>query len=802
MDADGGIITGRMKMLSAVCECAVSVALATCAFVAQADIPVKWDARLFTEVPQVWEPAEYATNGGIRAIFYANVPFRGKETRCFAYMGVPKSKDGKPVPGMVLVHGGGGSAFYRWVRYWNDRGYAAISMDWNGCVSGNVKGEEQFGHVPHEWNGPKGCHSWNQMDEPVGDNWAYHAVAAVIRAHTLLAAAPGVDANRIGLTGVSWGGFLTCIVAGVDSRFRFAAPVYGCGYIAEHSMWADDGYKDRRFPQCEPWKVLKYDATWDPKNYLPSAKMPFLFIDGTNDHAYPLDMVEKSRRLLKTESTRVIIPRMRHLHGPESECPEEIFAYADGIFGRGPGLPRCKSLYARKWCGIYDAKFDLKGDAIAAGELSYTTDTCDCRKRTWRTMPAAVSNDCIWAEPPQGTTGFFLGIRTKRGLRVTSNATIAPARVKGMELLYNREPTKTNIRNGEGDTVMLKDGRMLFAWSYFSNHSSSNNTSASLGTDGYTASIYKLVSPDGGRTWPDEPKEMISNDAGLNLMCVSFLRLRDGRLALFHLKKDNHDDCRPVMRVSSDEGETWSAPVKCIDDAHKDYYVCNNARVIRLRSGRIVIPLSWHRYNPKWKEEKMWCDIDPLGKVGCAFSDDDGKTWGISKRFCEAAWPDGTRTAAHEPGVVELKDGRVMMNIRSYGDMMRVAYSSDGGETWTAPAATSVCTPESPQTITRLDSGELVMVYNDHWTREQMWAWRTPLVIAVSEDDGRTWGRVRAIEDDLTVRMFCYPSVRQYGNRLVVSYYAGRSALTTLRMKSLPVKEVLSAPWTEAAGTK
>ena len=63
----------------------------------------------------------------------------------------------------------------------------------------------------------------NDADE---DQWVYHAVAAVIRANSFIRSLPDVDPERIGITGVSWGGFLTCIAASIDDRFKFAAPVY------------------------------------------------------------------------------------------------------------------------------------------------------------------------------------------------------------------------------------------------------------------------------------------------------------------------------------------------------------------------------------------------------------------------------------------------------------------------------------------------------------------------------------------------------------------------------------------------
>ena len=749
-----------------------------------------WPKSLQEECPKTYEA--FGVTNGIRTLFYENVPYRGRETRVFAYLGVPKAADGKPVPGMVLVHGGGGSAYHRWVKYWNDRGYAAIAMDWNGCVSRDVKGQRS--HERHPWAGPEGCHSWNDIDAPVGDQWPYHAVAAIIRAHTLLATTPGVDAGRIGLTGISWGGYLSCIASGVDPRFRFVAPVYGCGFISEHSMWRDDGYTDGRFPTCDPKKIERYNALWDPKNFLGKAKMPFFFIDSANDHAYPLDILEKSRALVTSPVTRLTIPKYPHCHGEASERPREIFDYADGLFGRGPRLPRCTSMGVRNWAGDIVAKFDLGDEEIASASFCCTYGHGDCREREWEELPATFSNDTVKVSwPADNYTGFFFSIVTKRGNRVTSDAVLAPGLVPGLVKHLAIDPTKENLRNGEGDTVMLKDGRMLFAYSHFTNHSSTNNHQSG-GTDGYSASIYGWISPDGGRTWPGEPRELIPNDAGLNLMCVSFLRLRDGSLAMFYLKKNGDDDCRPVMRVSKDEGETWGEARYCIDEAHRQYYVMNNARVIRLKSGRILLPLCLHRYTAGTKKGGFGSSNEPNGEVLSAWSDDDGATWRISDSV--KAVLEGKQRAAQEPGVVELRDGRVLMYIRSGGQRQRLlySYSSDGGESWSAPEPGPVSSPTAPATMARLSSGELVMVYNCHdGANKALWEYRTPLVIAVSEDEGRTWTRQRSIADSLTDHGNCYASVREYDGRLYVSYYA-HYVLRHLRLKSFPVSSVLAWP--------
>ena len=124
------------------------------------------------------------------------------------------------------MHGGGGTAFANWAQLWAKRGYAAIAMD----LAGRGEGRKS---LPD--GGPDQSHAekFSTIDEPLENQWSYHAVANVMRGHSLLRSFAGVDTNRIALTGISWGGYLTCIVAGVDDRFAMAMPVYGCGFLLE-----------------------------------------------------------------------------------------------------------------------------------------------------------------------------------------------------------------------------------------------------------------------------------------------------------------------------------------------------------------------------------------------------------------------------------------------------------------------------------------------------------------------------------------------------------------------------------------
>ena len=182
-----------------------------------------------------WFPAErFANDGGVDAIYFEGLPWKGRSTRVFAWLGLPQNRGGK-VPAIVLVHGGGGTAFREWVEKWTERGYAAISI----AVEGQTDEAEQ---VPdgvrrswkrHAWPGPKRDGIYADSSEPLRDQWMYHAVADTVLANSLLRSLPQVDVENVGLMGISWGGAITSTVIGIDSRFAFAIATYGCGHLFE-----------------------------------------------------------------------------------------------------------------------------------------------------------------------------------------------------------------------------------------------------------------------------------------------------------------------------------------------------------------------------------------------------------------------------------------------------------------------------------------------------------------------------------------------------------------------------------------
>ncbi len=374
------------------------------------------DVRALGSPPERF-PADGFADGDVTGLWYRGEAWRGRNTRVFAWLGLPEP-GARPAPAMVLVHGGGGTAFASWVRWWNARGYAAIAMDTCGCVPGG-----EFAQRPrHDLGGPPGWGGFDQMSEPPRDHWTYHAVAAIVLAHSLLRSMPEIDPERIGITGNSWGGYLTCIAASVDRRFRFAAPVYGCGSLAESPFFASG------FAQLGS-ATSAWNERWDPSVHLTRAALPMLWINGVHDPAFPVDAWMRSARLGSGPRIMSLRTELVHADG-DSVHPDEIWLMAEEHLRGRPGLAR-----------IIGA--DLRGDrltvshrsdvAIVGASLVSTADHGDWRERRWITSPlphqplANGESGTISATIPNGSRQAFISLSDARGAIVTSDLFTMPS---------------------------------------------------------------------------------------------------------------------------------------------------------------------------------------------------------------------------------------------------------------------------------------------------------------------------------------------------------------------------------------
>ncbi len=341
---------------------------------------------------------------------------------------------------------------------------------------------------------------------------------------------------------------------------------------------------------------------------------------------------------------------------------------------------------------------------------------------------------------------------------------------EGVEQTLVLPPSASNPRNSEGDFVTLKDGQVLFVYTHFSGG----------GGDHDSAHLAGRVSSDGGRTWTEEDSVVLANEGGMNVMSVSLLRLKSGAIALFYLRKNATDDCRPLLRISTDEAKTWSKPVECIE-APVGYYVVNNDRVIQLSSGRLVIPAARHALKGE--------EFSGFGRALCFLSDDEGKTWRSGKTILEV--PKAIKTGLQEPGVIELKDGRLMMLSRTSGGCQYRSFSEDGGDTWSNAEPTDLSSPVSPATFERIPgTGDILLAWNDHTDIDDArHGKRTPLTVAISKDEGKTWVQRKTLEDN-PHGWYCYTAMTFVADAVLLGHCAGDRRETN----GLALTQVLRIP--------
>lgn len=369
-----------------------------------------------------------------------------------------------------------------------------------------------------------------------------------------------------------------------------------------------------------------------------------------------------------------------------------------------------------------------------------------------------------WWQPQRGIFGLAAGL----ALLLAVSATRASEEVIDS---FIARATAENPRNTEADILVRRDGRLLVAWSEFYQGS----------RDDAPARISAAHSSDGGRTWG--PRFTLQENTGqANVMSASLLRSRTGDVLFFYLRKNSLTDLKAWVRRSSDDATSWGEPMLVTPEP--GYHVMNNARVIQLRSGRLLAPVATTR--------QVGTKNDDFRTV-VYLSDDDGRTWRRGRTLLPAP-----KRGAMEPGLIELRDGRVMQIIRTQTGYIWRSFSSDGGDTWTDAAPWDIEAPEAPATLVSVPrTGDWLLVWNPivTWGNADKTVLganhggaRTPLSAMVSRDEGQTWSRPHNLESNPACT-YAYTSVTFHRERALLSYYhfPQGGKLLSLKFKSVPL---------------
>lgn len=293
------------------------------------------------------------------------------------------------------------------------------------------------------------------------------------------------------------------------------------------------------------------------------------------------------------------------------------------------------------------------------------------------------------------------------------------------------------------DIIQIDSGRLLAVFSNEINAGDKND-------------MFKCLSYDGGKTWTTVEKLSLKNP-GWELLSSNLLKVYNRIFLVIQRRKIGvgaWEGAIPVCSYSDDNGHTWSKLRLMLKRQEKEFIISNGRNFTRTRSGRLIIPVSHGALKHT---------------VGILYSDNNGLTWKEGDQSFGGSNIKAAKFA--EPTVAQLKDGRLIMLIRTDLGWIYKCYSNDDGKTWSEAVATTLQSPWCAHTMRITPEGYILVIYsrgpnssNSGWPRNN-------LTFAVSFNNGDTWKDSKIIIDHTDPQYYVMqPTITFVGDKILISY--------------------------------
>ncbi len=263
--------------------------------------------------------------------------------------------------------------------------------------------------------------------------------------------------------------------------------------------------------------------------------------------------------------------------------------------------------------------------------------------------------------------------------------------------------------------------------------------------------IFRTRSTDNGRTWSDPeplvhlpvapwggPMPLLDHDNELHFV-IPRVRGEGRRPAI--------DRFIDLYHIRSTNGrKEWSKPQRIFEG-----YLGAIQCLVQLKSGRIIAPFA------DWIAGRPVAPPSGPSVTTVVYSDDGGRTWTRSPAALTAPcfeYYNGGNYGACEPTILEMKDGRVWMLIRTQTGYLYESFSDDGVH-WSDAKPSRFVSSNSPAFPIRLDDGRIVVFWNNCVMPQRVdgqgvYGGRDALHAAISTDEGKTWRGFREVYRDPT----------------------------------------------------
>jgi dienelactone hydrolase len=382
-----------------------------------------------------------STNAPPEGITVRRVVFRSRDdSEIFAVIATPKTA-GKH-PGMLVLHGGGGIAEVDKAMAWAQRGYVAVAPDLPGIAD-----PKKLTETKGRWNALKYGEGRWVANPDASASVIFDAVLSAMQSLYLLRSQPDVDTSRIGVVGISWGGYMTTMVCGLaGDQVRAGFAVFGCGFYELTAQLNGPKSTLGAMPADERDRWLRQ---LDAGRRAPGIKAAFFTAGAANDFFYWPRAVQATLDAIPGEKNHLYAPNANHkvpLPGgtvfpkqpaePFKATPFQPFPTPGGskanwlamevpffdyyLKGIGQPLPKVS---VRPASDPRLARFSIASPRpLAKVEVYWAAADSNVMKRAWLALPATKTGDQLYqVKLPAEAADWFAVASDDRPVTVSSD---------------------------------------------------------------------------------------------------------------------------------------------------------------------------------------------------------------------------------------------------------------------------------------------------------------------------------------------------------------------------------------------
>ncbi|MFC3197712.1 alpha/beta hydrolase family protein [Parapedobacter deserti] len=256
--------------------------------------------------PKIIKELGNETHDGVsvkKVVFHSRDVFIDEKTvpsTIFAVIARP-DKPGK-YPGLLVLHGGGGTAETEKAIAWAKLGYITLALDEPGITN-----PEKVQHSDGHWKSFSYGKSRFTAKPDITTSTIYDGVVVGIQGFHLLATQPDVVKEKIGVVGISWGGYLTTMLTGLlGDKIRASFSVFGSGFYDYGTSFK------KEIEKMSPEEKKIWLQYLDAGRRISSSRTPYFLAAATNDAFFFPPAVMETVKAKRGSANQLFAPNENH----------------------------------------------------------------------------------------------------------------------------------------------------------------------------------------------------------------------------------------------------------------------------------------------------------------------------------------------------------------------------------------------------------------------------------------------------------------------------------------------------------